>query len=182
MTSPGARQAVLLVLLAWGGGVAIDSTIRGGGDGRPLALPARLTVPTGTLHRRTAAADRRPLPAGVLLGQAADYRGGAGDWLKVRQLVLASRGRSVDLPLDDVNRALASAGADGRCVTDGPSSPPWGRWQQLTWLAGLQPRPAHQCLWVAGSPTAVAALTRALASPGAVPPPGEVSAARPASR
>ena len=182
MTTSGVRRAVLLGLLAWGGAVAIDSAIRGGGDGGPLVLPERLTGASWTLHRRTAAPDRRPLPTGVLVQQAADYGGGTGGGLKVRQLQLASRGHSVALPLDDVNRALAAAGPAGRCLGDGRPTPAWGPRQQLAWLAGLRPRPAHRCLWVAGSPSAAAALGRALAGPGADPPPGEVSAARPGPR
>lgn len=180
MTVLRARPTVLLLLLAWGSAVAIDSTVRGVDRGA-LLLPTRLTVPAGTLHRRTVI-DRSPLPAGVLLGEAADYGGGAAGWLKVRELVLASRGRSVALPLNDVNRTLGHGGAPGRCLAAGRPAAPWGPWQQLGWLAGLQPRPAHRCLWVAGSPPAVAALDRALASPGSGSPPGEVSAARAPSR
>lgn len=174
----GVRRAVVLVLLVWGGGVAIDSTLRRGERRSPAALPARLTVPTGTLQRRTAA-PQRPLPAGVLVTEAADYGGGSQGWLQVRRLQLASRGRSVALPLDDVNRALAAPGMQGRCLHVGTPAAPWGPRQELAWLAGLLPRPAHRCLWVAGSPTAAAALRRALAGPRPDPPPGEVSAARP---
>jgi len=181
MTVVQARHCVLLMLLAWGSAVAIDSTLRGVDPGVPLALPPELTVPAGTLHRQ-AASQAPSLPAGVLLGQAADYRGGAADWLKVRELVLASRGRSVALPLNDVNRSLGHAGKPGRCLAAGRPAAPWGRWQQLGWLAGLRPRPAHHCLWVAGTPAAVAALGQVLAWPPGQPPPGEVSAARPPSR
>jgi len=77
MTVLRARPTVLLMLLGWGSAVAIDSTIRGVDPGTPLALPARLHSSAGTLHRQ-AAGQGQPLPAGVLLGQAADYAGPAG--------------------------------------------------------------------------------------------------------
>ncbi|MFM7228779.1 MAG: hypothetical protein ACKO2F_03960 [Cyanobacteriota bacterium] len=180
MTVLRARPTVLLMLLGWGSAVAIDSTIRGVDPGTPLSLPARLHSLAGTLHRQ-AASQGKPLPTGVLLGQAADYAGPAG-WLKVRELVLASRGRSVALPLDDINRTFSHGGPLGRCIASGRLVAPWGPGQQLRWLAGLQPRPAHHCLWVAGSPPAVAALSQALAGPVNKPPPGEVSARGAASR
>lgn len=160
------RNLALAGLLAWVLALSLETLFRPGGYSDEQGLPSQLTRDGLVLRRLPASAAAAPLPAGVVLLEAADYGTAPGRPLVLlRRVSLVSSGTGVNLPLDAITASLAGKGSRGRCVRLGPdgsvleaqaSADAWFRHQSgrrpesgaiVAWLAGWRPYRSNTCLW-----------------------------------
>jgi hypothetical protein len=175
MTERRRADAVLLAaLVLWAAGLSLESLWRRPGIEAPPALPPRLLVEGKRFEQQAepppAQPPGGPLPGGMTVPVAADYRAADGSVMALRWLSLtSSSGHGVSFGLASLPELFLGPGASGHCQLDGlPGSGarplssdadlmaalaernPRG-FQRLAWLLGLRPFRSNACLWV-GSP------------------------------
>ncbi len=165
------RTVALLLLAGWSVLLSLESWFRPPGPANPFLFPAELRLGGVGYRRVPPRANLSPLPEGVTVREASDYRSSTGQRFSLKWLTLASSGTGVHLPLDSFTQAVLGDGGRGACfLPAGPGQPqpytvvrtssdfqhglperlPRGL-DRLRWLAGLRPLLPHGCLWMGRS-------------------------------